>query len=122
MRLMLLAAFAALVLAAPARAENWIKYDDWYYYDANSATYNSADDVVVVHTSEDIGWEMDEDEYWDRLWMAFNCASNSTWNWSDKEQIWKGYTLDRSDEWDEAYVWTRDQLCARKSSLPYSDF
>jgi hypothetical protein len=120
---MLLAAFAALVLAGPARAENWIKYDDWYFYDADSATYDSSDDIVVVNTSEDIGWMMDDDEYWEEAWLAARCGSDGNWWWSEKNQSWgEEHTFDRSDEWDEAYIWTRDQLCARKSSLPYRDF
>jgi hypothetical protein len=123
MKTALLAALLALVLAGPARAENWIKYDNWFFYDAASATYDSYDDIVVVNTDEDVGWMMDEDEYWEYAWMAFRCNSDASWTWSEKNNSWGNeYTLDRSDEWDAAYIWTRDQLCARKSSLPYRDF
>lgn len=114
MRLAALAALAALVLAGPARAENWQDYDDGFAYDADSATYDSGDDVVVVYF---------EDWYEEELgWEAYSCASNSAWWWSDKDKIWKSYTLDRAKEGDKPYAWTRDRLCAVKSSLPYKNF
>lgn len=113
-----------VLLAAPARAEDWVQYDNLFYYDADSATYDSAADVVVVHTSEEVGWMMmSEDEEWEYAWTAFRCNTDGTWTWSEKNQSWgKEYMLDRTDEFDEAYVWTRDRLCGMKASLHYRAF
>jgi hypothetical protein len=114
MRYVLVCGFALLLFAVPARAENWQDYDEGFAYDGDSATYDSTDDVVVVYFED---WYAEEDG-----WEAYNCASNSAWWWSEKDKIWKSYTLDRSKENDAPYVWTRDQLCGMKASLPYKDF
>jgi hypothetical protein len=113
-----------VLLGASARAENWTQYDNLYFYDADSATYDPAADVVVVHTSADVGWMMmSEDEEWEYAWTAFRCNTNGTWTWSEKNQSWgKEYTLDRADEMDTPYVWTRDRLCGVKASLHYRAF
>jgi hypothetical protein len=119
----LLACAAFCAAAFPARAENWVAYDEWFYYDADSASYDSGDDIVVVNTDEEIGWMSGEDEDWERAWMAFRCNTDAYWTWSEGEQRWsKEYTLYRNDEMDAPYAWTRDRLCGIKQSLPYRDF
>lgn len=103
--------------------KNWVKYDHWFYYDADSATYDSHDDVAMVNTDEDIGWLMEEDEYWETAWMAFRCNSDAFRIWSSSKKSWGNrFTLNRYDTDDKAFFWTRDRLCARKSSLPHRSF
>lgn len=123
MRRMGLAFLLALAAAFPARAESWVAYDEYFLYDADSAGYDGGDDVVVVNTDEEIGWLTGEDEDWERAWMAFRCSTDAYWTYDESEQRWgKEYALDRNDEMDAAYAWTRDRLCGVKQSLPYRDF
>ena len=114
LRRLLVTSLTAVAIATAACAESWVRIDDFFYYDSDQLSYDEANDLVVVYTSEDLGWLTSDEDYeedWVAEWVAFSCVRDGYWFWSESEQSWKDeITLDRSDEWDESYVAARYAL------------
>ena len=102
-----LACAAALLCVAvlPARAQ-WIEVEEFLAYDSSTAAYDPQEDILGV--------VVDDFAYDYTFWLYCQCGTNLTWIETPAPGRW--------DDLEPEYYPIRDQLCARRGTLPFRDF